>query len=166
MWVIEPTIEVSNRTLPRIDRGPGRGRVQREVRLLMRPYEIVAVFDPTLEESAVQAVINRSTELLERRGATVNRVDKWGRRRLAYEVAHRSEGYYVLFEVTSEPPPVDELDRALRLADEVIRHKIVRVPQHAGGRVLPSRAADELAAMVPQQQRAERHSEERGTRHA
>jgi small subunit ribosomal protein S6 len=112
----------------------------------MRPYDVMLILEPTMEESAVQAVVNRGTELLQAGGGTVNRVDKWGRRRLAYEIGHRSEGSYVLLEVSAEPSALDELDRALRLADDVIRHKIVRVPRHAGGRVRPAAtAADEPA---------------------
>jgi small subunit ribosomal protein S6 len=97
----------------------------------MRPYEVMVILEPTLEESAVQAVINRSTELLQSEGGTVNRVDKWGKRRFAYEIAKKQEGFYVLLDVTSEVAPMDELDRTLRLADDVIRHKIVRIPDEA-----------------------------------
>ena len=114
----------------------------------MRPYDVMLILEPTLEESAVQAVVNRSTELLQSGGGSVNRVDKWGRRRLAYEIGHRSEGSYVLLEVSAEPTALDELDRTLRLADDVIRHKIVRVPRHAGGRVRPP-AVEEAAAAGP-----------------
>jgi small subunit ribosomal protein S6 len=131
--------------LPPTDGGPdARRRVQREERLHMRPYEVMVILDPTLEESAAQAVINRSTELLTTRGATVNRVDKWGKRRLAYEIGHRQEGFYVLLEVTSEPAPIDDLDRALRLADDVVRHKVIRMPEKTSGRVLPPSAIEEL----------------------
>ena len=97
----------------------------------MRPYEVMVILEPALEESAVQAVINRSTELLQSGGGTVNRVDKWGKRRFAYEIAKQTEGFYVLLEVTSEPGPMQELDRTLRLADDVLRHKIVRIPDEA-----------------------------------
>ncbi len=95
----------------------------------MRPYEVMVILEPTLEESAVQGLINRVSASLEASGAAVTRVDKWGRRRFAYEIGHRTEGYYVLLELAAEPPAVQELDRSLRLADEVIRHKIVRVPE-------------------------------------
>lgn len=115
----------------------------------MRPYEVLVILEPTLEESDVQARINRSTELLQERGATVNKVDKWGKRRLAYEVAKRTEGYYVLFEVTGEPDPLSEFDRTLRLADDVVRHKIVRMPDGPAGRTLPASALAELAAAGP-----------------
>lgn len=111
----------------------------------MRPYEVMIILEPTLEESQVQAVINRHTELLQSLGGTVNRVDKWGRRRFAYEIAKRAEGFYVLLDVSSEPAPMQELDRSLRLTDEVLRHKIVRIPEHVAGRGLP-RAAEVVPA--------------------
>ncbi|MBW3641679.1 MAG: 30S ribosomal protein S6 [Actinobacteria bacterium] len=108
------------------------------MRLHMRPYEVMVILDATLEESAVQAVINRTSEAVVAAGGTVIRVDKWGKRRLAYEIGHRSEGYYLLLEITLGSEVVAGLDRSLRLTDEVIRHKIVRVPEHRGTR--PSRA--------------------------
>jgi small subunit ribosomal protein S6 len=99
----------------------------------MRPYEVMVILESSLEESQVQAVINHSTEQLEAAGSTVNRVDKWGKRRFAYELAKRTEGFYVLLDVASEPGPMQELDRTLRLADDVLRHKIVRIPDVALG---------------------------------
>ena len=97
----------------------------------MRPYEAMFVLDPALEESAVQAVINKSTAQVESTGGTVNRVDKWGKRRLAYEIDHRTEGYYLLLELTLDPDAVAEIDRSLRLTEGVVRHKIVRMPERA-----------------------------------
>ena len=99
----------------------------------MRPYEVMVILEPSLEESQVQAVINQSTEQLQAAGSAVNRVDKWGKRRFAYELAKRTEGFYVLLDVASEPGPMQELDRTLRLADDVLRHKIIRIPEHAVG---------------------------------
>ena len=104
----------------------------------MRPYDVMVILEPAMEESAVQQMINRSTEVLTKGAGTVNRVEKWGKRRLAYELNHRTEGYYVLFDITSDVAPLDELDRNLRLADEVLRHKIVRIPEKAAGRKLPA----------------------------
>ena len=99
----------------------------------MRPYEVMVILEPNLEESQVQAIVNRSTEQLQAGGGTVTKVDKWGKRRFAYEIAKKTEGFYVLLDVRSEPAPMDELDRTLRLADDVLRHKIVRIPEHAVG---------------------------------
>ncbi|MGI9120909.1 MAG: 30S ribosomal protein S6 [Acidimicrobiales bacterium] len=107
----------------------------------MRPYEVMVILDATLEESAVQAVVNRTTESLEALGGKVGRVDKWGKRRFAYEINHRTEGYYLLLEVTADASGVTELDRTLRLVDEVVRHKIVRMPEHGGARVTKPRSS-------------------------
>ena len=116
----------------------------------MRPYEVMVILDATLEESAVQAVVNRTSELLSASGGSLTRVDKWGKRRFAYEIGHRAEGYYLLLEVALEADGVAQLDRALRLNDEVIRHKIVRMPERNGARA--SRApTSELAAAGPDQ---------------
>jgi small subunit ribosomal protein S6 len=100
----------------------------------VRPYEIVVILDAGLEEDVIRATIDRATKLIADRGGNVGRVDRWGRRRFAYEVHHRTEGYYVLIEATAEPAVVAELDRMLGLADEVIRHKVVRVPDKVAGR--------------------------------
>ena len=99
----------------------------------MRPYEVMVILEPSLEESQVQQILNRSTEALQSAGSTVNKVDKWGKRRFAYEIAKKQEGFYVLLDVTSEPAPMAELDRTLHLADDVLRHKIVRIPDHVVG---------------------------------
>lgn len=115
----------------------------------MRPYEVMVILGTALEESAVQAQINRSSELVTSRGGRVNRVEKWGRRRLAYEINHQAEGYYVLMEVTSDVPPMDDLDRSFRLADEVIRHKIVRMPDGPAGRTLPASALSQISMSGP-----------------
>ena len=95
----------------------------------MRPYEVMVIFDPGLEEEPIRATLDRFAELVRSRGGTVGRVDHWGKRRLAYELRHRTEGYYVLVDVSIEPETVAELDRMLFLTDEVIRHKVVHVPE-------------------------------------
>ena len=97
----------------------------------MRPYEAMVILDASLEESAVQAVVNRTSELLSASGGEVTRADKWGKRRLAYEIDHRTEGYYLLLELTLDPDAVAEIDRSLRLTEGVVRHKIVRMPEQA-----------------------------------
>jgi small subunit ribosomal protein S6 len=93
----------------------------------MRAYELMIIFDAALDESAVQTYINRIEAQASAQGATLHRVDKWGVRRFAYEMKHRWEGFYVVVELLS-PNSLDEIDRQLRLADEVIRHKFMRLP--------------------------------------
>ena len=106
----------------------------------MRPYEVMVILDPGLEDQALETAVRRSTDLVTSREGRVNRTDRWGRRRLAYEIDHKVEGVYVLLDVTAEPAVMDDLDRSLRLADDVIRHKIVRLPDHVAGR--PRRFAE------------------------
>lgn len=114
----------------------------------MRPYEAMVILDASLEESAVQAVINRTGELLAASGGQVTRANKWGKRRLAYEIDHRVEGYYLLLELSLDPDAVSEVDRSLRLTEGVVRHKIVRMPDH-GAQPSGPRAA-EAAMSGPQ----------------
>ncbi|HEX7165802.1 MAG TPA: 30S ribosomal protein S6 [Acidimicrobiales bacterium] len=107
----------------------------------MRPYEVVVIVDASLEDEAIRATIDRATELVRSRGGNPNRVDRWGKRRFAYELKHRWEGYYALLDVTAEPEVMAELDRMLSLADEVIRHKIMRLPEGVAGRASRPAAA-------------------------
>ncbi len=100
----------------------------------MRPYEVMIILDAGLEEDAIRAVIDRSTEIVRANGGTPGRIDRWGKRRFAYELKHRWEGYYVHLEATAEPSLVAELDRYLHLADDVIRHKVIRLPEGVAGR--------------------------------
>jgi small subunit ribosomal protein S6 len=100
----------------------------------MRPYEVMIIFDAGLEEEDIRAITDRATDTLKAKGGTVVRVDRWGKRRFAYEVKHRSEGYYVLVEASAEADAVAEMDRMLSLADEVVRHKVIRLPDGVAGR--------------------------------
>jgi small subunit ribosomal protein S6 len=68
------------------------------------------------------------------RGASVASTDRWGRRRFAYEIDHKTEGYYVVWEITSDGADLEALERSLRLADEVVRHKLVRLPDDEAAR--------------------------------
>jgi small subunit ribosomal protein S6 len=95
----------------------------------VRPYEVMIIFSPDLEEPAIESIIERSLDLLRSNGATPGVVNRWGKRTFAYEVKHQREGYYVVVEFSAEPTMIAELDRFLLLLDEVVRHKIVRLPE-------------------------------------
>ena len=95
----------------------------------MRPYEVMVIFDAGAEPPAIQAVVDRLLETVRSNDGTPGHVDRWGRRPFAYEVKHRREGYYVLVEFAGLPKTVEELDRLLGLADEVLRHKVIRLPE-------------------------------------
>ena len=101
-----------------------------------RPYEVMIILDADLEEETIRANVERWLQSLEARGAERGYVDFWGKRRLAYEVKRRSEGYYVVLQARAEPPAMDELHRVLSLADEVLRHKVLRIPEKAYGKPL------------------------------
>ncbi len=81
-----------------------------------------------LEESAVQAQINQIEAQVQAAGGTVASTDKWGKRRFAYPIQHKDEGWYVVFEIVAEGGVLEGLDRNLRLADEIVRHKLIRLP--------------------------------------
>ena len=100
----------------------------------MRAYELMVIFDGDLDESTVAGAINPVTAQVESAGGTVPKTDKWGRRRFAYEINHKTEGFYVVFEIEAEPGALDTVDRNLRLADEVVRHKIIRLPDNEAHR--------------------------------
>lgn len=103
----------------------------------MRPYEVMVILDVGLDEDVIRATVDRATQLIKSQGGTLGRVDHWGRRRFAYEIKHHNEGYYVLIEATAEPSVMAELDRMLHLADEVIRYKVIRLPEKVSGRSRP-----------------------------
>lgn len=100
----------------------------------MRAYELMIIFDGDLEEADVQAQLTKVSELVEATGGTVASTDNWGKRRFAYEIDHKQEGFYVVLELLRDGGGFDELERSLRLADEVVRHKLLRLPDHEAAR--------------------------------
>ena len=108
----------------------------------MRAYEVMVIVDADLEEEVIRASVDKWLKLIESHGAQRGFVDFWGKRRLAYEINHKLEGYYVVLQARAEPPAMAELTRVLSLADEVIRHKVLRVPESAYG---PRQTSDMVA---------------------
>ena len=92
----------------------------------MRDYEVMTIHRPDLAEDEVELRITELESHLSGQGASVEGRDLWGKRRFSYEIDHLSEGYYSVVTFKAESAVVDSLDRLLSLADEVIRHKIVR----------------------------------------
>ena len=108
----------------------------------MRPYEVMLIFDASLEEENIRAAVDKYAGFIRDRGGNPGKVDRWGKRRFAYELKHRWEGYYILLEFSAEVEVAEDLHRTLSLADEVVRHKVVRIPEAA----LKARAAPAAAA--------------------
>ncbi len=96
----------------------------------MRQYEMMIILDPSLEERTVQPSLDQFLTVVTSAGGTVDKVDVWGRRRLAYEIDKKSEGIYTVIELKAEPDTVKELDRQLNLNEAVLRTKILRPDQH------------------------------------
>ncbi len=107
----------------------------------MRPYETMVIFDAGADEASVNGVLDRALGALKAKGGVPGRVERWGRRTFAYEVQHKREGYYVIIEITSEPPAVADMERVFVLADEVLRHKVMRLPDKVAGRRIEAAAA-------------------------
>ena len=100
----------------------------------MRPYEVMIILDPTLDDETVRTEVDRATDLIKARGGNPGRVERWGKRRLAYEIRKHREGNYVLVSAQAEPATMSDLDRQLTLADGVLRHKVVHLPEKALGK--------------------------------
>jgi small subunit ribosomal protein S6 len=92
----------------------------------MRHYELMVILDPDLEERTVAPSLDQFLGVVRQGGGTVEKVDVWGRRRLAYEIDHKVEGIYAVLDVTAEPATVKELDRQLNLNEAVLRTKVLR----------------------------------------
>jgi small subunit ribosomal protein S6 len=98
----------------------------KEVETALRAYEVMVILDPNLEERTVAPSLDNYLEVIRKDGGSVDKVDVWGRRRLAYEVDKHAEGIYAVIELNAEPATVKELDRQLSLNESVLRTKVVR----------------------------------------
>ncbi len=92
----------------------------------MRNYEVVFVLRPDLDEENNAVTIEKFKNIIESHGGEILKLDKWGKRRLAYEVRDFKEGLYVIAQFKAEPEVAAELDRVLKITDQVLRHIIVR----------------------------------------
>ena len=92
----------------------------------MRTYELMVILDPNLEERTVQPSLDTYLNIVRNDGGTVDNIDVWGRRRLAYEIDKNAEGIYAVVSLQAEPATVKELDRQLTLNESVLRTKVIR----------------------------------------
>ena len=91
----------------------------------LRTYEVMVIVDESAEDK-LEAVVERVTQIVTNGGGEVAKVDRWGKRKFAYEIDHKTDGFYLLLEFTADTELLDELERVLLLADEVVRHKVVK----------------------------------------
>jgi small subunit ribosomal protein S6 len=92
----------------------------------MRQYELMVILDPELDDRTVQPSLERFLKVVTTDGGSVDNVDIWGRRRLAYEIKKKSEGIYAVINMTAESATAKELDRQLGLNESVMRTKLMR----------------------------------------
>ena len=96
----------------------------------MRDYELLYIIKTEVGEEQTQAVIDRYVGILEGEGATVEKVDKWGKRKLAYTIDRKyTDGFYVLVNFKGEANAVDEVDRLMKIDENLLRHMITRVDE-------------------------------------
>ena len=92
----------------------------------MNQYEVMYVIDPTQEDSARAELISRFSDLVVKNGGEVDRVDEWGKRRLAYAIQYKTEGYYVLMYIKAPADLPREIERNMQISDSVLRYLTVR----------------------------------------
>ncbi|MDO8671896.1 MAG: 30S ribosomal protein S6 [Dehalococcoidia bacterium] len=92
----------------------------------MRDYEVVIIVSPAVEEERVGSVVDRVSAWITGRAGTIDKVEPWGRRKLAYTINDFREGTYFLLRAKMDPASVDELENNLRISEDVIRHMVIR----------------------------------------
>ena len=92
----------------------------------MRHYEMMIILDPELEERTVAPSLDKFLDVVRKDGGSVDKVDIWGKRRLAFDIAKKSEGIYAVVDMQAEPATAKELDRQLNLNESVLRTKLIR----------------------------------------
>jgi len=97
----------------------------------LRDYEVLYIVRADLDDDKVQDVVKRVNTLIERSGGAAERTNIWGKRKLAYEVKHQKDGSYVLQDFRIDQGRIPELEAALKITEEVLRHLIVRKPEKA-----------------------------------
>jgi len=93
----------------------------------LRNYELTVIIDPDIAEEDVPQTMEKLTALVAKSGGGVNEINHWGRRKLAYPIGHRGEGNYVMMKVEFEPAKIAKFESSLNLAEEYLRHLLVRL---------------------------------------
>ena len=93
----------------------------------MRNYELMVILDPSLDERTVTPSLETFLNVIRSDGGSVEKLEVWGKRRLAYEIEKNADGIYAVIEVACEPATISELDRQLGLNESVLRTKVLRI---------------------------------------
>ena len=95
---------------------------------MLRAYELMIIIDSDVAPADADAVIANVADLVTGEGGTIKSTDNWGRRKFAYKINHKTEGTYVVWEIATATAGLPDTERRLRLADDIVRHKLVRLP--------------------------------------
>ena len=95
----------------------------------MRDYELVIVVDPEVGDDGLPAIVERVNNFIQERGGSINNVDQWGKRRLAYPIKRHNEGYYVITHFSFDPQVIRALEGSLDLAEDLLRHLVTRIEE-------------------------------------
>ena len=112
-------------------------------------YEVMLIIIPELDAEQVDSTVARFRTIIERTGGEAKEPNPWGKRKLAYEIDHRPDGFYVVMEFTAGERTLTELKRILRVSDDVLRHMIVSLPPNYAHQPMPEGALDEEPAEAP-----------------
>ena len=123
----------------------------------MNKYDIIYIIDAAVEEAPRKELIAKFSDLVTANGGAVEKVDEWGKRRLAYAIDYKTEGYYVLMQFTAAPELPKELERNMQISESIIRSQIVKLEQKKSSvKPRPVRAAAPVApaaeAAAPEQE--------------
>ena len=112
----------------------------------MHQYELMVILDPEIDERTVAPSLDKFLNVIRNDGGTIENIDIWGKRRLAYEIQKKSEGIYAVVNFTAEPATTNELDRQLKLSEAVMRTKVLRAEEGFAQVAAAKKLADEKAA--------------------
>ena len=112
----------------------------------MHQYELMVILDPEIDERTVAPSLDKFLNVVRNDGGTIDNVDIWGRRRLAYEINKKSEGIYAVVQLTATGDTTKELDRQLKLSEAVMRTKVLRAEEAIAQVAAAQKRADEKAA--------------------
>ena len=112
----------------------------------MHQYELMVILDPEIDERTVAPSLDKFLNVVRNDGGTIDNVDIWGRRRLAYEINKKTEGIYAVVQLTAEGDTTKELDRQLKLSEAVMRTKVLRAEEAIAQVAAAAQLADEKAA--------------------
>lgn len=112
----------------------------------MHQYELMVILDPEIDERTVAPSLDKFLNVVRNDGGSVDNIDIWGRRRLAYEINKKSEGIYAVVQLTATGDTTKELDRQLKLSEAVMRTKVLRAEEAIAQVAAAQKRADEKAA--------------------